>query len=50
MTLVYNAPPSLGEHKALLIKRRRLTRGYEKHDFDEEITVAIEKEGREGEE
>ena len=50
MTLVYNAPPSLDEHKALFIKRRRLTRGYEKHGFDEEVIIAIEKEGREGEE
>ena len=50
MTLIYNAPPPLDEHKALPTKRRRLTRDYEKHDFDEETTIAIEKEGREGEE
>ena len=50
MTLVYNAPPPLDEHKALPTKRRRLTRGYEKHGSDGEATTAIEKEGREGEE
>ena len=50
MTLIYNAPPPLDEHKALPTKRHRLTRDYEKHDFDEETTIAIEKEGREGEE
>ena len=50
MTLVYNAPPPLDEHKALPTKRRRLTRGYEKHGSDGEATTAIEKEGLEGEE
>ena len=41
---------TLDEHKALPTKRRRLTRGYEKHGSDGEETTAIEKEGREGEE